>query len=354
MKRKMMERSIQAILNTLLITRGYELFRSRYGGIGHILMLHRVLPPAQKQRGCRFIPTDMELTTDEFEELIRYFQERDYAFVSMDDVHEILQGRNLGKKFVAFTFDDGYVDLYTYAYPILAKHGIPFSVNLCTGFPDRTVIIWWYLLEELMVNLPHLEFDIGDRMFSYQLTTEEEKYFAFRNIRDCILNSSKSDFLIKIEKIFGPLNIDLSCKTQELALSWEQIREMSRSPLVTIGAHTAAHRPFTKLTEEKIGWEIQRSIERIESQIGKKVEHFSYPFGKNESGFREFAVVKEFGFKTAVTTRFTNVFPEHRDHMECLPRIYKIGEIPFLQYLDVLTSGGLSALVYRFKRIINF
>lgn len=352
MKRKIMEKSIRAILNTLLITKGYEIFRSRYGGIGHILMLHRVISPGQQQNGCRCIPTDIELTTDELEELISYFQKKNYAFVSMDDVHKILQGKNIGKKFVAFTFDDGYVDLYTHAFPILYKHGVPFSINLCTGFPDRNVIIWWYLLEDLLADLTYLEFEMDETQFSYQLTTSEEKYFAFRNIRDYLLKSGEPDFLAKMEKIFGPMKIDLFGKTEELGLSWEQIREMSKCPLVTFGAHTSGHKPFTKLTEAEIKQEIRNSVELIENQIGQKVQHFSYPFGKNESGLREFAIVKEFGFKTAVTTRFTNVFPEHRGHMECLPRIYKIGEIPLLKYLDVLTSGGLSALVYRFKRIV--
>jgi peptidoglycan/xylan/chitin deacetylase (PgdA/CDA1 family) len=127
---------------------------------------------------------------------------------------------------------------------------------------------------------------------------------------------------------------------------------MSRDPLVTIGGHTMNHKPLGKLTEEKIRQEIEGSVARIEEQIGKKVEHFSYPFGRRECGPREFAMVKEMGFKTAVTTRFTNIFPEHRDHLECLPRIYKIGEIPLERYLDVLTSGALSAMVYRFQRIV--
>lgn len=347
-----MECSIQIMLDFLLYTKSYKMFRSKYGGIGHIFMLHRVLPQEEIQGHRTTAPTDMELTISEFETIITYFKEMDYAFVSLDDVYNILHGKSLGKKFVALTFDDGYIDVYRYAYPILKRHGIPFTVNVSTGFPDGTVILWWYLLEELLLKHEHLTFEINGKGYTYHFANQREKYFAFREIRDLILDSTKTDFIKKMKKIFGPLKIDLFQRTGELSLTWDQIREMSRDPLVTIGAHTVNHKPFVKLTAEKIRQEIQGSVARIEDQIGKKVEHFSYPFGRKESGLREFAIVKEMGFKTAVTSKFTNVFPEHIGYLECLPRIYKIGGIPLERYLGVLTSGALSAMVYRFKRIV--
>jgi len=352
MKRKLMELSIRMMLDFFLYTKSYKFFMPKYGGIGHILMLHRVLPTEQIQTGQRFIATDMEITTDEFENIIAYFKRREYAFVSLDDVYNILNEKKIDKKFIAITFDDGYTDVYNYAYPILKRHGVPFALNLTTGFPDRSVIIWWYLLEELLLNHQHLSFEINGNAYDYHFANNREKYFAFREIRDVILDSTKKDFLKKMERIFGPLKIDLFRKTRELSISWDQIREMSRDPLVTISGHTINHKPLGKLTEEKIRREIKGSAARIEQQIGKKVEHFSYPFGRKECGLREFAIVKEMGFKTAVTTRFTNIFPEHKARLECLPRIYKIGEIPLEKYLAVITSGALSAMVYRFKRIV--
>ena len=352
MNRKLMELSIRMMLDFFLYTKSYHFFKGKYGGLGHILMLHRVISTEEMQIGQRFIPTDMEITTAEFAEIIAFFQKMNYVFVSLDEVYQILREKNFEKRFVAITFDDGYQDIYTHAYPILKREGIPFAANITTGFPDRNIIIWWYLLEELLLKHEHLSFKINGHAYDYQFANTREKYFAFREIRDFILDSTKENFLKKMERIFGPLEIDLFQKTHELALSWEQIREMSRDPLVTIGAHTMNHKPLGKLTEEKIRQELAGSVARIEEKTGKKVEHFSYPFGRKECGQREFALVKEMGFKTALTTRFTNIFPEHRDHLECLPRIYKIGEIPLEKYLGVIASGALSAMVYRGKRLV--
>ncbi|MDD2903784.1 MAG: polysaccharide deacetylase family protein [Syntrophales bacterium] len=252
-----MELSIRTMLDFFLYTHSHKFFRPKYGGLGHILMLHRVIPTGQMQIGQRFIPTDMEITTDEFEKIIAYFQKMDYVFVSLDEIYNILKGQNIDKKFVAITFDDGYEDIYNHAYPILKREGIPFAINITTGFPDRNVIIWWYLLEELLLKHQHLSFEINGHAYNYHFANTREKYFAFREIRDFILDSTKENFLKKMKRIFGPLKIDLFRKTHELSLSWDQIREMSRDPLVTIGGHTINHKPLGKLTEEKIRQEIK-------------------------------------------------------------------------------------------------
>ena len=69
-----MELSIRMMLDFFLFTKSYKFFTPKYGGVGHILMLHRVIPTEQMQIGQRFIPTDMEITTDEFEKIIAYFK----------------------------------------------------------------------------------------------------------------------------------------------------------------------------------------------------------------------------------------------------------------------------------------
>ena len=40
-------------------------------------------------------------------------------------------------KYVVFSFDDGRLDTYTRAYPILKKYGMPFTLNVCTDFVEH-------------------------------------------------------------------------------------------------------------------------------------------------------------------------------------------------------------------------
>jgi len=168
-------------------------------------------------------------------------------------------------------------------------------------------------------------------------------------IRNLFLNNYNER---TINDVFAQYNIDSSEVTAEMSLNWEQVKEMSRHPNVTIASHTSNHNCLKYLTTEQIKEDIIGSVKRLESQIQKKVEHFSYPFGQKQNGNREFAILKELGFKTATTTRFANIFPEHWEHRCSLPRIYQLDRIPLVKYLDVVCSGALSVLIYRFRKIV--
>src|SRR5690606_36154910 len=101
-----------------------------------------------------------------------------------------------------------------------------------------------------------------------------------------------------------------------------EIAEMARSPLASVGAHTVNHVMLKKSACPAAVEEIARSREVIEAALGRPCEHFAYPVGDPTSaGSREFAIVRELGFKTAVTTRPGMVFPEHRDYLTALPRV---------------------------------
>ena len=73
---------------------------------------------------------------------------------------------------------------------------------------------------------------------------------------------------------------------------------------------------------EEVKSEIIEANKLIEQKTGKKIEHFAYPFGsKNEIGQREFDIVKSLGFKATTTTRRGTIYKEHKNYLECLPRI---------------------------------
>ena len=66
---------------------------------------------------------------------------------------------------------------------------------------------------------------------------------------------------------------------------------------------------------------------------------------------REFAMARELGFKTAVTTRPGVLFPEHRDYLMALPRISINGDYQDSRYVEVLLSGTATALWNRFRHV---
>lgn len=333
------------VCNLMHYTKCSNIIKPFYGGIGHIIMLHRIV---DKVSVDSYMNKEIELSKKELEYCIHYFKKKKYMVVSLDEVYDILIKGKKHQKFVSFTFDDGYVDNFTNAYPIFKKYGLPFAINLTTGFPDRKVILWWYILEDLLLKKDDLILDMHNKELKIKCKTKIEKYNAFNKIRNYILNSNQDEYFHKLENIFQPYGIDLYEKTAEMALNWEQIIKLSHDPLVTIGAHTVCHRPFSKLTDQKIKNEVIECVARIEAMTGKKVEHFSYPFG--QCGENSFKICKEMGFKTATTTIFGSIFREHRNCLERLPRIYELEGMPLIKYLDIFTSGTYSAIAHRFKK----
>ncbi|MBK8505585.1 MAG: polysaccharide deacetylase family protein [Saprospiraceae bacterium] len=107
----------------------HRLFAEKHAGIAHILMFHRIIPPINRPRiqnhEC------LEVDPLHLEKIILYFKDRKYRFATLDHLPQILTS-NQKEKSVIFTFDDGYRDNLTYAYPIFKKHKIPFY-NLCNN-----------------------------------------------------------------------------------------------------------------------------------------------------------------------------------------------------------------------------
>jgi len=68
--------------------------------------------------------------------------------------------------------------------------------------------------------------------------------------------------------------------------------------------------------------ELAASRDIIARALGRPVWHFAYPYGApTTAGPREFAIARELGFKSAVTTRPGMIFAEHREHLHALPRL---------------------------------
>jgi len=333
------------------ILRIHNLFRPFYSGMGSILMFHRI---ARKENSQRIEKNRRNEVSPEFLELLlTFFLESGYEIVSLDTIYDYLVHRESQTRFVAFTFDDGYADAYSLAYPMFRKYNAPFTIYVSTNYPDKKAVLWWYLLEDLLLRNDEIRFihDKKDYLFPSEGHQKEK---VFHSIRTLMMQRSNDDLESFIKDLFEPYGMDIYQYSYALTLDWSQIRIMSENPLVTIGAHTMDHYALRRLAREHAEQEILTSRKIIENRIGKKVEHFSYPFGgRGEAGEREFEMVRNMGFKTATTTRIGNIFPTHRDHLECLPRIPVSGNRESLSHIEAFTSGYISAMSNNFKKVIT-
>ena len=326
--------------------------RPIYGGAGVILMFHRVLPAESRARIRGH--ARLEVTPAALEQTIQYFARHNYAVYSPDDLYYFLTGaKKADKPFVLFTFDDGYVDNLTYAYPIFKKHNIPFTINVSTCFPERTAVIWWYLLEDLILTRDRLTFEHEGRNYDLDCGTTEGKALAFVSVRKLFKFANVGQRAELTNSVLLANNVNLLKKVDEVALTWKQLQQLASDPLVTIGAHTVNHYVLSSLGDDEVRYEILESRRILEAKLERQIDHFAYPFGnRREAEEREFNIAAECGFKTAMTTRTGNIFSAHNSHLTTLPR-YDLTQIALPRDLNLVASGALSMRVNRFRRVIT-
>ena len=101
-----------------------------------ILLHHHVCPlneiPAANERSeLEGWPYTME--PERFEHQLKSLVNRGFSFVSMPEYVRRCEAGQLSWGTVTVTFDDGWLDNYEYAYPILKKMGVPATVFIVSG-----------------------------------------------------------------------------------------------------------------------------------------------------------------------------------------------------------------------------
>lgn len=341
---------IRSGLEALYFTGAHRLMQPLVGGVGAILTLHHVRPA----RGDRFQPNRLlEITPEFLETVVERLQSARVDCVSLDEVYRRLTAQDFSRRFVAITLDDGYRDNRDFAYPIFKKHGIPFAVYVPTSFPDRVGELWWDALEQVIAqnNSIALEMDgVGCRL---DCTSVAEKYRAYNHLYRW-LRARESDHEMRnaVRELARRYGVDLAAICGRQCMTWDELADLARDPLVTIGAHTVNHAMLAKAPAAVARTELKMGSAVLAAALGREPRHLAYPYGDpGSAGPREYQMAAELGFLTAVTTCPGVLFAEDRNRLMALPRISINGEYQRKRYVDVLLSGAGTALWNGLRRL---
>ena len=102
----------------------------------NILMYHRVNDAVFKE---------LSVTYSNFIWQMEYLHMKGYKVISLDEAIQLksVSLRNRKDKYIVLTFDDGYEDYYTYAFPVLSKYGFPSISYLVPGYIQTNKVYWW-------------------------------------------------------------------------------------------------------------------------------------------------------------------------------------------------------------------
>lgn len=85
------------------------------------------------------------------EEQILTLLQAHYTFITASKLGDVLNGKSqLPEKPILLTFDDGYRDFYTDAYPILKKYHVPATAYIVPGFLDKPNYMYGYQVRNIV------------------------------------------------------------------------------------------------------------------------------------------------------------------------------------------------------------
>lgn len=268
-----------------------------------------------------------------------------YTVIPLDEMTEAMHsGRSLPHGAVVLTFDDGYASNYHLAYPVLREFGLPATIYLATDFVERGAWLWHDRVEYAVGHTERQAINVGGGPGFMNLGGKEERLAALAALAAWLKAIPQERLPAEVARLEGLLECSLDTAPQVpdiyMGLAWHQVRQMSDSGLITIGAHTHGHSILGRCGSVLAGSEIARSRSLIAERTGRNPVHFAYPNGRaGDHDLATRALLVEQGFRSAMTTE-AGFNPEGGDPFA----LKRIGCGIDHRHLDVQASGALELI----------
>ena len=229
-----------------------------------------------------------------------------YQFATMGEALDVMAGkRTTEKDLCVVTFDDGYRDVYRYAYPVLKELGVPAITYLPAALigteerfnHDRL----FHLLHRAVARGYQPRFDVLPGPTAQLLDTVLSGRTRVSAALDDFIGQYPTDTLVEtiraLEERLGS-GPDLLPEQGDL-MNWDEVRRMVRDGF-DFGAHTLGHRVLTHEPLATVEREVRESKAIIERETGITVRDFAYCNGWYSDEL--IRVLVRNGFRSAVTT----------------------------------------------------
>jgi peptidoglycan/xylan/chitin deacetylase (PgdA/CDA1 family) len=213
-----------------------------------------------------------------------FAQQMDYLgrwfnVVSLKDVVKWLNGEGCLPPYAALiTFDDGYLDNYTQAYPILRQCNFPAIIFLTTGHIGTDNPFFWDLVAYSFYHTgsDHVLFPNGQER-TWTNTTQRDQICKELIESLKVLPDQEKQFWVN--RLPEKLGVSIHQNYfRNLMINWDQVREMHKGG-IEFGGHTINHPILSRISLEQALIEIEGSKTRIEKELGEPVLSFAYPNG---------------------------------------------------------------------------
>src|SRR5258708_17471421 len=252
----------------------------RTGDAGVLVRFERGRPA----RAGRFQPLkSREITPAFLDRVVRALRHWKFDIVSIDEVcRRAIQPRS-GRRFVCLTFDGGYQDVMTFAYPVLSRHKAPFTVYLPTAFPDGLGEAWWLALEQVVAQHDRISLVMGRTERHFEIKGISEKIQLYDFLDGWLRKQAPPDLSVAINDLCKRYSVDLATLSRSASMSWDDLAKLSADPLVTIGTATVNYPILATLKDAAVLREMTMGRAVANAALRRDPPQFAYPFASLRS-----------------------------------------------------------------------
>ncbi len=193
------------------------------------------------------------ITRTVFEAQMKHLHDTGCRTLKIPEMLDLIAGRSaLRERAVLITFDDGWLDNYLFAYPVMKKYGINSTIFLVTDWIEKA-------------------------------------------------SSAKSALPKSVPEHSASKLLVGKGMHHEVALNWNMVREMADSGLVDFYSHTKSHARCDQLSDPDLEEELGRSKSLITERLGRGCPYLCWPKGRyNDVSLK---AAEAAGYRAIFTTR---------------------------------------------------
>lgn len=245
-----------------------------------VLNYHRI----GKSDDDLFDPGVFSATGDELNEQLIYLK-RHASLVTLAEAKAFCQGTVKDRSprcRVLLTFDDGYLDNYQIAFPVLRSHDVQGVFFLATGLIGTCTVPWWDHIAFSIKSARQRQFRLS---YPSNLDVDLTANGAAKCLEDVLRlykDPQNKDAARFVQELMREAKSEALPETLRRFLNWEEAREMIAGGMA-IGSHTHSHPVLGQLEPEEQRKELTLSRARLMENLGVDIDALAYPVGDTNS-----------------------------------------------------------------------
>lgn len=232
-----------------------------------------------------------------FEGVVTYLKSK-YTMVSMDHLYEFYSGGVRLNNACHLTIDDGEKSFYDVIFPVLKKYNVPVSLFVSPKIIQERSNYWFQEIKG---------YDSTELKKCISSVTSIPYKSILKYDVVWILKSLTIDQIMQVIERYQLITRTAQKASQNISI--ENLYEIAKSGLVSIGAHTLNHPVLMNEDSLHADLEISSSVKQLSEMLGHRVKYFAYPNGTRNFDFtdREERILENNGIQLAVTTERCNL-----------------------------------------------